>query len=279
MKFSPDLKIKINIIILACLVVFSVLFFLQLYISNDTNIKAQQYLENIYKNSKVLQTEFPIWINPKFTTETENSIFIIRDILDADFFAHLRTSFENKTFDSMNYGMRKGNGINFIQLHQSEDYSGVLELYYSNTFLETVSSIIGKPVQRTPLSDPNAESMLIYVNEGDHIDWHKDYSNYYGDRYVGLITLVNENADKTGLSAGAFQYKIEDKEYAMKMPENSFMIFKGSEIVHRGTPILPGEKRILISMVFCDICQPNTNIFSAIYEKIKNYVVYGTDSK
>jgi hypothetical protein len=272
-------KIKTNIIILAFLIIFSFLFFLQLYFSNDVNIKAQTYLENIYENSKVLKQDFPVWINPNFTKETENSIFIIRDILDPDFFKHLRTSFENKTFDSMNYGMRKGNGINFIQLHQSANYSGVLELYYSNTLLDTVSEIVGKSVQRTPLSDPNAESMLIYVNEGDHIDWHKDYSNYYGDRYVGLITLVNENADKTGLSAGAFQYKIGDKEYSMHMPENSFMIFKGSEIVHRGTPILPGEKRILISMVFCDICQENTNIFNKMYEKIKNFAVYGIDSK
>jgi hypothetical protein len=97
---------------------------------------------------------------------------------------------------------------------------------------------------------------LIYSKKGDHINWHYDYSNYYGDRYVVLLTLVNENAEKNGgLSNNIFQYNYEGKTYDLKMKENSLVIFKGSEILHKSTEIENNERRILLSMVFCDICQ------------------------
>jgi hypothetical protein len=90
-------------------------------------------------------------------------------------------------------------------LHK-EPYDGILELYYSNDFLNILSDIIGKPVQRISLSDPNACSLLTYTNKGDHINWHLDYSNYYGDRFVVLLTIVNENKEGDDLSANVFKY-------------------------------------------------------------------------
>jgi hypothetical protein len=44
--------------------------------------------------------------------------------------------------------------------------------------------------------------------------------------------------------------------------------------MHKSTAIGENEKRILLSMVFCDICQEKKNIINFLYEKIKNYVVY-----
>ena len=97
----------------------------------------------------------------------------------------------------------------------------------------------------------------------------------YGDRFVVLLTLVNENANHTGLSHNTFIYNYEGREYNIKMKENSLIIFKGSEVLHKSTAIDDGERRILMSMVFCDICQEKKNVFNILYEKTKNYIIYG----
>jgi hypothetical protein len=97
---------------------------------------------------------------------------------------------------------------------------------------------------------------------------------YYGDRYVVLLTLVNENKDRTKLSENEFQYIHNGITNKLKMKPNTLVIFKGSEIMHKSTPINDGEKRVLLSMVFCDICQEKKNIITFIYEKIKNYIIY-----
>jgi len=52
------------------------------------------------------------------------------------------------------------------------------------------------------------------------------------------------------------------------------LIFKGSEIPHKSTEIGIGEKRILLSMTFCDICQEKKNISYEIYEDVKNNILY-----
>jgi hypothetical protein len=90
-----------------------------------------------------------------------------------------------------------------------------------------------------------------------------------------LLTIVNENSDKNDLSQNVFKYKYKNKVNDLKMNENSLVIFKGSEIMHKSTAIDDNERRILLSMVFCDICQEKKNVFNIIYEKTKNYILYG----
>ena len=141
--------------------------------------------------------------------------------------------------------------------------------------MNILSNIIGKPIQRISLSDPNACSLLTYTNKGDYINWHLDYSNYYGDRYVVLLTIVNENSEKDNLSKNLFKYTYNRKINSLKMKENSLIIFKGSEILHKSTAIDDNERRILLSMVFCDICQEKKNVFNILYEKSKNFILYG----
>jgi hypothetical protein len=199
---------------------------------------------------------------------------IVNDFLTNDYFHYLKKQFNNKEYDSKNFIFRKATGVNFQQLHTTNDYDGLLDIYYSNTVLDFLGKIIKKPVQRISLGDPNACSLLIYSKKGDHINWHYDYSNYYGDRYVVLLTIVNENAKKNGLSDNIFQYNYEGKIHDLKMKENSLVIFKGSEILHKSTAIDDKEKRILLSMVYCDICQEKKNVFNIIYETTKNYIVY-----
>jgi hypothetical protein len=265
------IKKNIYYIILITIILMLLLIF---YIFDIKNVYVQLYLNNIYSNTKLLYQKYPHFMNKKITVKNENGINIIENFLNKDYFTFLKNQFQNKNYKSKNVILRKGSGFNFFDLHTSKEYKGLLELYYSNELLDIISDILKKPIQRIPLNDPNACSLLLYTNKGDYIDWHYDHSSYYGDRYVVLLTLINENKNKTDLSENEFYYKSNNKNYKFKMKPNTLVIFKGSEIMHKSTAINDGEKRILLSMVFCDICQEKKNIVSFMYEKIKNHIIY-----
>ena len=266
-------NINIFLLIVTLLLVTFVTIIVVLYIS-EKNTSVQNYLETIHKKVAQHKNKFSNVVNEKYQILQKNNITIVRNFLERNYFYYIRKQFDNQTFESRDFMVRKATGVNFFDLHKS-DYDGLLELYYSNEILTILSNIIGKPVQRISLSDPNACSLLIYTNKGDYINWHLDYSNYYGDRYVVLFTIVNENEDKDGLSNNIFKYQYNGKVQDLKMEENSLIIFKGSEILHKSTAILENERRILLSMVFCDVCQEKKNVFNILYEKSKNYILYG----
>lgn len=263
-------KNSIIILLLIIIIIFSIIF----YLFDDINIKAQKYLNKIYTNSQDLEKKYGPLINTNCDVIHENDICIIKNVLNPTFFEYLKKQFNNKSFESKNVIYRKGTGIDFFDLHKNDEYTGLLELYYSTELLKLLSDIFQKPIQKPPLNDSDACSLLIYTNNGDFIDWHKDYSLYNGDRFVVLLTLINENSEKSALSHNEFIYKYQEKEYPIKLEENSIIIFKGSEILHKSTKINENERRILLSMTFCDICQGKKNIFQFIYEKMKHMVIY-----
>jgi hypothetical protein len=256
--------------------IFLVIFFVLVIILyvNEKNTDIQYFLNSIHKKINGSKKTLSKVVNPNYKVTEQNNIIIVNDFLEKDYFNYIRKQFDNKQFESRNFMVRKATGVNFFNLHK-ENYDGIVELYYSNDLLNVLSDIVKKPVQRISLADPNACSLLIYTNKGDHIDWHLDYSSYYGDRFVVLLTIVNENATHNGLSQNVFQYNYNGKTYDLKMKENSLVIFKGSEILHKSTAIDDNERRILLSMVFCDICQEKKNVFNILYEKSKNFILYG----
>ena len=259
------------IIILIIIIIILLIIF---YLFDVKNITAQKHLTNVHNNNKLLYKKFLFLINKNLNIKNENNIIVIDNFLNKDYFIFLKNQFDNKKFVSNNAVLRKASGYDFFNLHDSKEFNGFIELYYSNEILDSLSNILNKRIQRTPLNDPNACSLLLYSNKGDYIDWHLDHSMYYGDRYVVLLTLVNENKDKTQLSENEFQYVHNGVTNKLKMKPNTLVIFKGSEIMHKSTAINDGDKRILLSMVFCDICQEKKNIITFIYEKMKNYVMY-----
>ena len=268
-KYYKNVNLYLVIVTLILVIFFVTILILYM---NEKNTNVQMFLYNIHE--KINNSKNQSIINKNYKVTRENDIIIVNDFLTEDYFNYIRKQFDDKQFESRDFLLRKATGVNFFNLHK-EDYKGIVELYYSNNLLNVLSTIIKKPVQRISLADPNATSLLIYANKGDHIDWHLDYSSYYGDRFVVLLTIVNENADKDNLSHNIFKYKHQDKINNLKMKENSLIIFKGSEIMHKSTAIDDDERRILLSMVFCDICQEKKNVFNIIYEKTKNYILYG----
>lgn len=261
-----------NIIIF--FLIFLIIYFLILfYIFDKKKVYVQKYLNNIYSNSILLRKKFKYLINSNCEIKKENNLFIISNFLNPDFHNFLKNQVYNENYKSINTVLRKGSGFNFFKLHNNK-YEGFLETYYSIELLDILSNIIKKPIQRTPLSDENSCSLLIYSKKGDYIDWHKDYSLYYGDRYVSLLSIINENSNKDGLSNNVFCYMYNEKEYRIKIKPNTLVIFKGSEIYHKSTSINDNELRILLSMTFCDICQEKKNIINYVYEEIKNMAIY-----
>lgn len=253
------------------LILLLVIFF------NDREITVnQQYLNQIYLNTIKVKKIFKNIINKNDESrKISNEIYFIENFLDKNFFNYLKSQLMNKKFNSKDVQFRKGSGINFNNLHNSNEYKGFLELYYSNDMLVFLSNILKKPISRTPLSDNNSCSLLIYSNPGDYIDWHMDYSNYYGDRYVVLLTMINSNQYGECCSENKFLYKTTNQvENIIKLKPNDLIIFKGSEILHKSTKITQGENRIILSMTFCDICQEKKNIGYGIYEFAKNLILY-----
>jgi hypothetical protein len=268
-------NINKNIIIIILLIIIFILLII-FYLFDKKNIVVQKHLNKINNNTIILHKKYNYFINPKCNTKYINNIIVTENFLNTDFFNYLKSNFNDKNinYNSKNVIFRKGAGYNFFNLHKSNEYNGLLELYYSIEIINFLTNTLKKPIQRTTLSDENSCSLLIYTKKGDYIDWHKDFSNYYGDRYVSLLTLVNENEITGELSENEFYYIYNGKEYKLKMKPNTFVIFKGSEIFHKSTAINNNEKRILLSMTFCDICQEKKNIINFIYEKIKNSIIY-----
>lgn len=272
MPINQNIIIIILVIIIALFVLFTTLYHTSLVNEKDTSV--QKYLHEIYEKGHNLEKKYHPLINPNYQVEKINNVTVVKDILHPKFFEYLQSQFMNKSYESSNTIIRKGHAIDFLNLHKNNDYNGFLELYYSNNLMNALSNIMEKPIQRTPLHDPNACSLLIYNNKGDHIDWHLDLSNYYGDRFVSLISIINQNRDGTGLSQNEFQYMYKGKIHTLQLAPNSMIIFKGSEILHKATAIADGERRILLSMVFCDVCQEKSTLFSVFIEKIKNWAFY-----
>jgi hypothetical protein len=270
---NKNKNINIYLLISAILLLSFILVIIFFYLF-EKNIIVQHFLKNIQFKLEKQKEKYISIINKDYIISKSNEIIIVNNFLQNDYFQYIRSQFYNEKYESRDFLVRKASGINFFNLHKGK-YVGILEIYYSNEILTILGNILKKPVQRISLGDPNACSLLMYTNKGDHIDWHVDYSNYYGDRYVVLLTIVNENKTQDNLSDNLFKYNSNGEINNLKMNENSLIIFKGSEILHKSTAIKENERRILLSMVFCDICQEKKNVFNIIYEKSKNYILYG----
>ena len=266
---------------LLLLIIFILLFIGLLYLYfflNEKNTQVEKYLEKIYINTQLLKKKYPEFINKNYDIikkkSDTNDIIYIENFLNKDFFNDIQNIFNNKKYETKNNVFRKGNGVSFINLHKNEDYYNLLSLYYSDELSLIINKLFNKYLQRLSLNDKNSCSLLIYTNKGDYIDWHYDVSSLYGKRFSILLTLVNKNENTNDLSENEFIYNMNGVENKIKLKENSLILFEGNRVLHKSTPINNNEKRIILSMVFCDICQENSNLLLKMYDKIKDIVIY-----
>ena len=230
--------------------------------------KKEQFNNNIIKfNSNIIK------INKNYTVKNLYQMTIIENVLQKESLDYLKKLVENKDFKTKNMIFRKGGGIPFKNL--KEKYPDFVYLYQSKELLNIISKALNNKINNAPEKDINRCSLLTYLKKGDFIGWHYDTSMYKGNRYVALLPIINRNKTNTGLSKNEFIFVNEqNKQIKLKLYPNNMYIFKGSEVNHKSTSIGDGEKRILLSMTFCDNCKIKNNYFLNLLEKIKNKVIY-----
>jgi hypothetical protein len=127
----------------------------------------------------------------------------------------------------------------------------IVSCYQGTELQQFVSRMVGDQVRPTPIHDQSSLSILIYDRPGDHIGWHYDHNFYRGRHFTILLAITNEGRAANGLSHAMLKAQVKGEEIAISTPPNTLVIFEGARIRHKVTPVLQGEKRIMVSMTYC----------------------------
>jgi hypothetical protein len=166
---------------------------------------------------------------------------------------------------------KKGGTVSYEQIHQS--CPSCLAFYHGEPVVRFVSQLVGEKLGPAGDHDQSAESILYYDEPGDHIQWHFDHNFYDGRQFTALINLVNRSADGR-LSASKLQYRdAHGQEVEVDTSENSLVVFEGQKVLHRATPTVDGDLRIMLSMTFNTA--PKITMFRELKRRIKDTAFFG----
>ena len=141
-------------------------------------------------------------------------------------------------------------------------------------FLQKVQSKTGiANLQFVPEVDTNRLSLLYYKDEGDGIDWHVDGTIYMGDRWAGILTIVEDIKE----SEAKLELKPNGKPatFPVEKMENTLVLFQGDQVQHRARPMLMDEERIVVSLLFSTNPTRTRNPILRLYQAWVNYIFYG----
>ncbi len=201
--------------------------------------------------------------------------FVLHDILPEEDFAHLRKlAIEHRSFfrrkDSF---VRRGAAVGGQALRRSP-CAPIVDRLVCGEFLERVRSRTGiAELQYVPPVDTNQIGLLYYGNPGDGIDWHVDGTIYLGDRWAGILTLVEDVHDvdsKLELRPGG-----ESQTYPADQMANTLVLFQGDQVRHRVRPMSDGEERLVVSLLFATNPERTRNPLLRLYQAWVNYIFYG----
>ena len=201
--------------------------------------------------------------------------FVLHDILPEKDFQHIRELLlKNKTLFLRNdSSVRQGSTIGGHELRKSP-LSKIADIIDSSEFLEKVQSKTGiANLQFVPEVDTNRLSLLYYKDEGDGIDWHVDGTIYLGDRWAGILTIVEDIKE----SEAKLELKPNGKPatFPVDKMENSLVLFQGDQVQHRARPMLMDEQRIVVSLLFSTNPTRTRNPILRLYQAWVNYIFYG----
>jgi len=153
------------------------------------------------------------------------------------------------------------------------DAPSIVALYHAPALIDFVSRVVGVPVRPTPIHDQSSLSVLFYEKPGDHIGWHYDHNFYRGRHFTVLIALRNEGTAEKGLSHAVLMARVKGEETSLSTAPNMFVLFEGARISHKVTPILEGEKRLMLSMTYCT--DERAYWWQGVTRRIKDTAFYG----
>ena len=201
--------------------------------------------------------------------------FVLHDILPEKDFQHIRKLLlNNKTLFLRNdSSVRQGSSMGGHELRKSP-LSKIADIIDNPKFLQKVQSKTGiANLQFVPEVDTNRLSLLYYKDEGDGIDWHVDGTIYLGDRWAGILTIVEDIKE--------LEAKLELKPnskpatFPVDKMENTLVLFQGDQVQHRARPMLMDEERIVISLLFSTNPTRTRNPILRLYQAWVNYIFYG----
>jgi hypothetical protein len=146
-------------------------------------------------------------------------------------------------------------------------------LYQSREMREIVSRLVRVPVMPTPLNDQSSLSVLVYDRPGDHIGWHYDYNFYIGRHFTVLLPVVNHGSNPAGLSHARLTAKLAGGERDIATPANTLVVFEGARVLHKVTPIIENERRLVVSMTYC--ADPRQRRWRGIARRVKDTAFFG----
>lgn len=201
--------------------------------------------------------------------------FVLHDILSETEFKHIRELLlKNKTlFLRKDSSVRQGSAMGGNELRNSQ-LASLVERIDCAEFLEIVRSRTGiSNLQFVPEADTNRLSLLYYKDEGDGIDWHVDGTIYLGDRWAGILTIVEDIKE----SEAKLELKPNGKPatFLIEKMENTLVLFQGDQVQHRARPMLMDEERIVVSLLFSTNPTRTRNPILRLYQAWVNYIFYG----
>jgi hypothetical protein len=149
----------------------------------------------------------------------------------------------------------------------------IVALYHAPETRALISDVVGEPVRPTPINDQSSLSVLFYEKPGDHIGWHFDHNFYRGRHFTVLLPIINEGSAANGLSHARLQAKIGGRVINVETPPNTLIVFEGARVHHKVTPIIEGERRLVISMTYCT--DPRASLAQGAARRIKDVAFFG----
>ena len=200
-------------------------------------------------------------------------LVVVPDFLPVRGFLSLRAEAEQLAKPERNFvpTHKKGGTIAYETLIANAPT--IVSIYHSPDLIEFVSRLVGAPIQPTPINDQSSLSLLFYDKPGDHIGWHFDHNFYRGRHFTVLIAIRNEGRAAGGLSHAVLNARASGSEFEISTPPNTMVVFEGARLQHKVTAVLEGERRLVLSMTYCE--DPRSFAWQGIARRMKDTAFFG----
>ena len=186
--------------------------------------------------------------------------YTIPNFLSASDFAQVERSLQNVKYVRRSTPMRNGEAISSMNMPKP-----IIDVIRRGRVLDRIQSETGVQLSFTPKTDENSISALRYSRPGDGIDAHYDGNVYIGKRWVGLL-IVRDDGDS--------RLVVRDKTLDT-LPPNTLVLFEGDKVRHAVTRRVGHGDRVLLNILFCDVCSLRSDMASKIWSSIvSNFAFY-----
>lgn len=144
--------------------------------------------------------------------------------------------------------VRKGGVVGYRILQRQA--RAMVALYQSHVFVSWLSRIVGRDLLLKSENDEHACSIYWYRRPGDHVRYHYD-SCGCGDEgsFTALFGLIDQCSNH-------LEYQVKRAHGGLATPKRvtiapgSLLVFNGSTVFHRVTPLGMNEERAILSLSY-----------------------------